>query len=239
MRFRFYSFCFLVVLLSAHNFSMAQSSRRDSIAVSKEKLKAQELSLDSAAWLRTDSGSVVQKKHSPRTATLLSLACPGLGQIYNRQYWKTPIILGFGVFFGIMISSNHFDYQQAKNDYKIRVENEADPIYKYDRENNTNLFDPTKYDAYDPNNLANAQNNIRTYNTYALRSTRDGYRRDRDFYIIMMGVVYALNIVDATVFAHLREFKMSEKLSMRIDPDIKLVNSSSLSAGLSCNFVLK
>ena len=232
MRFRFYSFCFLVVLLSAHNFSMAQSTKRDSIAVSKEKIKAQELAKDSAAWLRTDTSSILVKKHSPRKATLLSAVCPGLGQIYNRQYWKTPIILGFGVFFGIMISSNHFDYQQAKKDYNIRLENEADKYVKA-------KANPNLYDAYDPAYLANAQNNVRTYNTYALRTTRDGYRRDRDFYIIMSGLVYALNIVDATVFAHLREFKMSEKLSMRIDPDIRLVNNTSLSTGLSCNFVLK
>jgi hypothetical protein len=232
MRFRFYSFCFIVVLLSAHNFSMAQSTRKDSIAVSKEKLKAQELSKDSAVWLSTDTSSIIQKKHSPRKATILSLVCPGLGQIYNRQYWKTPIILGFGVFFGIMISSNNFDYKQAKRDYNIRLENEADNYVKA-------TADPSLYDAYDPKNLANAQNNIRTYNTFALRSTRDGYRRDRDFYIIMMGVVYALNIVDATVFAHLREFKMSEKLSMRIDPDIRMVNNASISTGISCNFVLK
>lgn len=211
---------------------MAQSTKRDSIAVSKEKIKAQELAKDSAAWLRTDTSSILVKKHSPRKATLLSAVCPGLGQIYNRQYWKTPIILGFGVFFGIMISSNHFDYQQAKKDYNIRLENEADKYVKA-------KANPNLYDAYDPANLANAQNNVRTYNTYALRTTRDGYRRDRDFYIIMSGLVYALNIVDATVFAHLREFKMSEKLSMRIDPDIRLVNNTSLSTGLSCNFVLK
>lgn len=232
MRFRFYSFCLLVVLLSAHNFSMAQSSKKDSVAVSKEKLKAQELARDSAAWLSTDTSSIVQKKHSPRKATIYSLVCPGLGQVYNRQYWKTPIILGFGVFFGIMISSNNFDYQQAKNDYKIRVKNEADNYVEA-------TANPNLYDAYDPKNLANLANNVRTYETYALRSTRDAYRRDRDFYIIMSGLVYALNIIDATVFAHLREFKMSEKLSMRIDPDIRMVNYTSPSVGLSCNFVLK
>jgi hypothetical protein len=130
-----------------------------------------------------------------------------------------------------MISSNHFDYTQAKKDYNIRVENEADNYVEAKK-------DPSRYDAYDPANPANKLNNVRTYETYSLRSTRDNYRRDRDFYVIMMGVVYALNVVDATVFAHLREFKMSEKLSLRIDPDIKLVNNSSLSAGISCNFVI-
>ena len=212
---------------------MAQSSKKDSTAVSKEKLKAQELSKDSAAWLRTDTNSIQQKKHSPRKATILSAVCPGLGQVYNHQYWKAPIIVGFGVFFGIMISSNNFDYQQAKNDYRIRVENEADPTY------GTPQFDASKFDYYDPNNLANKLNNVRTYETYSLRSTRDGYRRDRDFYFIMAGLVYALNIVDATVFAHLREFKMNEKLSMRIEPDIRMVNYTSLSAGISCNLILK
>ena len=232
MRFRLYSFCFLVVLLSGHNFSMAQSSKKDSVAVLKEKSKAQELARDSAAWLRTDTSSVIQKKHSPRKATIYSLVCPGLGQVYNHQYWKTPVILGLGVFFGIMISSNNFDYQQAKNDYRIRLKNEKDE-YKSAK------LDPSLYDAYDPINLANKTNNVRTYETYSLRSTRDSYRRDRDFYVIMTGLVYALNIIDATVFAHLREFKMNDKLSMRIDPDIKLVNNSSLSAGISCNLVLK
>ena len=211
---------------------MAQSSKKDSVATSKEKSKAQELSKDSAAWLRTDTSSVVQKKHSPRKATIYSLVCPGLGQVYNRQYWKAPIIIGVGVFFGIMITSNNFDYQQAKNDYKIRLDNEADKYAKATE-------NPNLYDAYDKNNPANLTNNVRTYETYALRTTRDGYRRDRDFYIIMSGVVYALNIIDATVFAHLREFKLSNNMSMRIDPDLRMVNYTCPMAGLSCNFILK
>ncbi|MBC7390518.1 MAG: hypothetical protein H7329_14985, partial [Opitutaceae bacterium] len=70
-----------------------------------------------------------------------------------------------------------------------------------------------------------------------LRNLRDSYRRDRDFYIILATLTYALNIVDAAVFAHLREFEVNDKLTMRIDPDIKMVRGTNTpSAGLTLSF---
>lgn len=233
----YFRFQVLLFLLFATVFCFGQ--KKDSLSTTKQEIKSKQEANDSTAWLRNDTSSVKNKKHSPRRATILSIICPGLGQVYNRQYWKVPILGGLGVFFGIMIASNNHDYQNARKDYRIRLENEADPVYQADRSNKTYLFDPTRYDAYDPNNPENILNKVRTYNTAQLRLTRDTYRRDRDFYIIMSGLVYALNIIDATVFAHLREFEVSDKLSMRIDPDIKLASNTQPYAGLSCSLLFK
>ncbi len=219
------SFIFSFLLL-ANGVSFGQKNQKDS---SKVEVKNQKLADDSTAWLRTDTSVVKKKKHSPRKATLLSTFVPGLGQVYNRQYWKVPIIGGLGVFFGIMIASNHHDYKNAKEVYRIRKTNVEDGYAKA-------KLDPSLYDIYDENGPANA--GIRSYSTDNLRTIRDSYRRDRDYFVILSAVVYALNIVDAAVFAHLREFEVNENLSMRIDPDLRFANMQPM-AGLTCRFYLK
>ena len=202
---------------------------------------------DSLSWL--NDTTFQSKKHSPRRATLYSAVIPGLGQVYNRQYYKVPILAAAGVFLGILIMDNDFDYQQAKRDNETRQFNKQLPRYgtKYfDFDGDSLLALGIEYkglDAYDPFNPLNAPGKgRRSFDDDQLRQIRDGYRRDRDFYIIVSALVYALNIVDAAVFAHLREFEVNDKLSMKIDPDIRLAKgTNTLTAGLtlSLNFTQK
>lgn len=197
-----------------------------------QKSEAQKEATDSIAWLRNDTSSLKKKKHSPNKATILSAILPGLGQTYNRQYWKVPIIVGAGTIFTILIHSNNHDWQQARKDYNIRLQNEQDGYLKANA-------DPSLYDAYDPKSPYNFMGSgVRTYSTQQLRLIRDSYRRDRDFFIIISALVYTLNIVDAAVFAHLREFEVSEKLSMKINPEIHF-DFPQPTAGLSCRFYFK
>jgi hypothetical protein len=210
----------LTLLLLANGVSFAQSTDKDAD--------------DSTKWVGSDTVTVVKKKHSAKKATIMSVCLPGLGQIYNRQYWKVPIIAAGAIILVTQIVSNNFDLKQANRDLNIRVANNVDSAAIKKAKAN-----PSLYDAYDPLNPANyVGSGNRTYTLQQLQLTRDGYRRERDFYVIISALVYALNIVDAAVFAHLREFEVSDNLSMKIDPVINFANKGQPYAGFSCRLYL-
>lgn len=140
--------------------------------------------------------SIGPRKHSPRTATLLSLCLPGAGQVYNQKnwWWKVPVIYGGGtalVYGAIFYSNNYRDFSRA---YEFRRLNPDLPI-----------SDP-RFDRDEAN----------------LRSIRDSYRDARDQCFIGLGVLYALQIVDAAVEAHFFDFNVSEDLSLNIQPQFVL-----------------
>lgn len=139
-----------------------------------------------------DSISMVSEpKHSARKATLYSLALPGLGQAYNKKYWKIPIIyagVGTLTYFAVSHSQN---YQKSKEAY----------IYV------------STAQTYPINN-----DYVGRYDATQLRSMRDYYRRNLEFTYILGGLLYILNIVDATVDAHFYNFDISDNLSLRLGP---------------------
>jgi hypothetical protein len=133
------------------------------------------------------------KPHSPHRATLYSLALPGLGQAYNRKFWKIPIVYaGIGTI-GYFALSNRENYRQAKEAY-IYVFNDED--YPID------------------NDL------VGKYNANDLREIRDYYRRNMELSWIIMALWYALNAVDAAVDAHLFDYDVGDNLSVQVRPDV-------------------
>ncbi len=140
---------------------------------------------------RTGSGTgdtTVVKVHSPKRATLYSMVLPGLGQAYNRKYWKIPVIytgIGGLLYMGIQ---NGNEYQKWHEAYLYKVNQYTYPI-------NNELID--KYDA--------AQ----------LKSQSDYYRRNMELTYILGSLLYILNLVDATVDAHLFNYDISDDLSLR------------------------
>ncbi|RPD42315.1 hypothetical protein EG028_03820 [Chitinophaga barathri] len=142
--------------------------------------------------------------HSPRKAAFYSAVLPGLGQIYNRDYWKVPLVYAaLGVSTGVFIW-NMDKYKEFRDAYRIRVANQNNPEYK------------DKYPLYTDGDL---------------RYLRDAYRQYVDYSVLVFVAAYALNIVDATVFAHLRQFDISNDLSMRIGP--RLINNRTLGIGVN------
>lgn len=136
-------------------------------------------------------------KHNPGTATLRSLILPGWGQAYNREYWKIPIVYGaIGTMAGFWIFNNMW-YKRTRDAYDIRVNrpNSAD----------TALINPK----------------LQPLSTSSLQFYRNAYRRDRDYSALYFIITWGLNIVDATVFGHLKEFDVSDDLSLKINPVIK------------------
>ncbi len=135
---------------------------------------------------------------SPSKAAMLSAAFPGLGQIYNRKYWKVPIIYaGAGVlvyFFDI----NHNYHQKYRTAYYYRIDG------------NPHTVDDFPFASTD-----------------VLRRAKDYYRRNLEIVYLLAGALYILNILDASVDAHLMDFDVSEDLTMHTQIMINKHNTSS------------
>ena len=231
---KFALYLFFICFLQG-NLALGQSPKTDTIPSLPPKSEAalENEANDSTSWLNDTTFQT--KKHSAKKATIYSAIIPGLGQIYNRQYYKPPIILGLGVLFAYLIHDNHVNYSQTSSDLGLRELNKTNQYYGKPE------FDPSYYDQYDVNN-PQRDPNVQAYDDIGLRNLRDGYRRDRDFYVILAALTYTLNIVDAAVFAHLREFEVNDKLTMKLDPDLKFVKGTTVpTAGLTLtlNFVQK
>jgi hypothetical protein len=130
-------------------------------------------------------------KHSITKAAVFSAVLPGLGQAYNKKYWKIPIIYaGFGAFTYFVISNNN-EFVKFKEAYLYVANGETYPI--------DNPY-------------------VTKYNQQQLKEAMDFYRRNRDLSYILSGLWYTLNILEAYVDAHFFDYDISEDLSMRISP---------------------
>ncbi len=143
-------------------------------------------------------------KHNPRTATLHSLILPGWGQAYNHEYWKIPIVYGaLGTAAGFFIYNNTW-YKRTKKAFEIRIDN-------------------------DTANFPSIHPILQPLSAQSLQIYRNSFRRDRDYSALYFIILWGLNIADATVFAHLRNFDVSEDLSLHINPTIKANGSAGFS----------
>ena len=131
------------------------------------------------------------EKPDPKVATWMGLF-PGLGQIYNKKYWKLPIVYaGFGVlgYFGFSNRSYYIDYREAYN-CKIELGEDCE------------------------NPLA------QRYSAGDLQSIRDYYRRNMELSFIFAGLWYILQILDATVDAHLYYWEVDDETTLSVQPVI-------------------
>lgn len=140
------------------------------------------------------------RSHSPVKATLLSAVLPGAGQVYNRKYWKVPVIYAAFTGLGYLAKWNDDRYDTFRSAYQFRVDGNPETVDNYT-------------DVYSDNDL---------------KLLRDYYRRNRDLSLIFTGLIYVLNIVDASVDAHLFYFDVSDNLSMNITPAILPYNRTAL-----------
>jgi len=146
---------------------------------------------------------------NPMRSVWMGALLPGLGQIYNRSYWKLPIVYGafMGCAYAIVWNGNMYtDYKQAYIDIMNDEELSTDPSRSY------NAILPKGY-------TIEMMGGRETY-TQTLNSKQNLYRRYRDFGIAAAVVVYALSLVDAFVDAQLFDFDISPDLSMNVSPQI-------------------
>lgn len=161
---------------------------------------------DSTYQLRSDD-TVVKKEEEKKglshatTAGLLSAALPGAGQLYNKKYWKAPIIWGASGFLIYNIISLNKNYQSYKKEAYNRqfVEEE----FPNSQDSASAILLNPKYSR-----LTNEQ----------VAFERDDFQRYRDLNSIILFAVYFLNVIDAVVDAHLMDFKVSEDAIMSFAP---------------------
>ncbi len=133
------------------------------------------------------------RPHTPTRAAVYSAILPGLGQAYNRKYWKIPIVYaGFGVITYFIISNTR--------EYKTYKE-----AYNYVASGDTTFIDNDYVLKYDEQQLLDGKNY---------------YRRNMELSYIIGGLWYILNIIDASVDAHFFDYDVSDDLSLRFDPVI-------------------
>lgn len=132
-------------------------------------------------------------ERNPKRAALMSAVCPGLGQVYNHKYWKLPIVYGALGTAGYFLISNRTTYNNLKAAYIKDINpKDGDVSIYYDQ-------------GY---GLSDIQTAAEQYQTWMEYST------------VAFAAIYVLQIVDATVDAHLYYFDVSEDLSLRIEPTL-------------------
>lgn len=191
------------------------------------------LSRNDSLQLRKDSIKIAKKRDwatwrpNPKRAMWLALVLPGAGQIYNRKYWKLPIVYGgfVGCAYALRWNNQMYrDYSQAYLDLM-------------DDNPNTQSYNQFLHlgAKIDDSNKARYQK--------LFKSRKDTYRRWRDLSVFCLIGVYALSVIDAYVDASLSEFDISKDLSLRVEPTIISNNrernplkSNSLGINCSLNF---
>ena len=187
---------FVAVLANAHPADSTAVQGNDSLVVVEAPLVLQPAEL---TW-----------KPDPLKSVWLGVIVPGLGQIYNRSYWKLPIVYGGFMGCGFAIAWNNEKYSAYKEAYRDIVTDaghlSTDTLKSY------NAILP---EGYTIERLGGV-----TGYTNILKDRQNMYRRYRDISIVVAIAVYALSIIDAYVDAQLFDFDISDDLSINVEPQI-------------------
>jgi len=154
---------------------------------------------------------VVKVVRSPKKASIYAALFPGLGQIYNRKYWKLPIVYGGYAGLIYVLGWNNNNYKDFFQGYRIVAQHtSAASLKPDDRLFLDNLIKNPSISLDNPSTY--------TYISSQLKSGKDFYRRNRDLTIIGIAALHVLSIIDASVDANLFDFDISDDISMRIEP---------------------
>jgi hypothetical protein len=198
-------FFLLVTGLVCCHFSFAQKKDSTGLRV---------LGVDSVAVKKVPLDTAGKKKHSPRKATIRSAIIPGWGQAYNRSYWKIPVVYAALGITGAIFNYNRVQYNKVKYAYFYVI--------------NRSTSDSGKFTIgeVDPQLKSRAL----AGDAYSLQVYRNQFRKDLDYSVLFFLFFWALNVVDATVDGHLKDFDVSSDLSLKIKPNFNaLPNTLGLS----------
>ena len=175
-----------------------------------EPLEIPELNSEDSIYIMSDTLPVKRKRDwntwrpDAKRAMWLAIVLPGAGQIYNRKYWKLPLVYGgiTGCIYAITWNNQMFhDYSQAYMDIM-------------DNDPNTDSYN----DFLHLGNVVDESNKSRYQELF--RKRKDRYRRWRDLSVFALIGVYALSVIDAYVDASLSEFDISDDLSLSVSPTV-------------------
>ncbi len=130
------------------------------------------------------------KAHSPKRATIYSAILPGMGQVYNKQAWKIPIIYALGATTTYIAINNYQNSIKFKNEYFNRLDGKTSELLP----------------------------DYSTYSDESILSLHEAYNKNFQLSVMITGVVYLLNIIDAMVYGHLFDFDINEDLGASIKP---------------------
>lgn len=170
----------IFIFISLYFFSVETTAQSTNSITTSEKINS------------TDSSNKKKiKKFNTRTATLRSAMIPGWGQIYNKKYWKLPLVYG-----GLGITAGVFQYN-VKNYNLLRqaFSYRTDTISANDA-----LIDPR----------------FKNLSTNAIQSYRTSFRQNVDYTVLFFIAFWGLNVIDATVDANLKAFDVNDNLSLQI-----------------------
>jgi hypothetical protein len=169
-----------------------------------------EVVIDSVIQIREEINPL-----APAKAAFYSAILPGLGQAYNKKYWKIPIVyaaLGTGIYF---YTTNNKEYNRYRDAYKSRLAGFTTDEFYFDS-NGTKLTNPR-------------------VSTDGLRRGQKFYRKNKEISLLVSIGIYALNIIDANVDAHLMQYNIDENLSLA--PHFKMNEiDAKTNVGLTLNF---
>jgi hypothetical protein len=166
---------------------------------------------DSSGYKKKIRDSVRQANHKPKIATRRSAMIPGWGQAYNREYWKIPIVYGILAIPTVAYFYNTTYYKRTKFAYEARF-----------KAQNGNFSD-----------TADIHPELKGLSIGSLQNYRNSFRRDRDYSILWFILAWGLQVADATVFAHLKHFDVSNDLSMQVTPQF---NPATRTPAIAFNF---
>ncbi|HNZ42475.1 MAG TPA: DUF5683 domain-containing protein [Bacteroidales bacterium] len=187
-----YFIVFSLVFIINASLALGQTGPADSIVSDTSSLVKVTAGKEQVVKKSPTTDTAKVKLHSPKKAAWMSAALPGLGQIYNKKYWKVPVIyVGFGI-----IGYLGYNYYTKFNKYK--------DTYMYRSALDTTVTD------YFPEIMSKD----------ILYENWNYYRRNFELTCIVGSLFYILNIIDASVDGHLYKFDISDDLSLKVEPDM-------------------
>jgi hypothetical protein len=161
------------------------------------------------------SDTIVKLKFRPQVATRRSAILPGWGQATNKEYWKIPLVYGVLAIPGALYFYNDSWYNKTKYAYEAKFKAQAPTL--------------------DSSGLSGIDPHLKNLGLASLQSYRNTFRRDRDYSILYFILAWGLQVADATVFAHLKQFDVSDDLSLQVKPQFN-PNTRTPGLGLVFNF---
>ena len=190
--------CFCVSLINAQeeNDSIPKATESDSL---KTTLRSSGIIMQDSLFKKKKSFNPL----APSKAAFFSAILPGLGQVYNKRYWKVPIV--YGAIGGSIYAYtwNNDNYQRLRTAFKRRQAGFTDDEF-YDLKGDNAVGADPDLDIDD------------------LEGQQERFQRDRDLWLVVSIGLYALNIVDANVDAHLKQFNIDDDLSLDFEPFLDL-----------------
>lgn len=197
----------LLVAVQSYSFLYAQQNDEGEFPLTEREVQGAEIvQIDSVVAGEPQDVAVLQWKPDPLRAVWMGVIIPGYGQIYNRSYWKLPIVYGGFMGCAYAISWNnrlYSDYKQAYRDILT------------DTDGTKTSYIDILPDGYTIEMMGGKSNY-----TNVLKNKQNTYRRYRDLSIVATVLVYALSLIDAYVDAQLFDFDISTDLSMTLEPQL-------------------